>query len=130
MFFTINKYHISVFQGQEVTELSKVDRVTKAKHMFSQAMELGFKMHPDLGNVEIVYDRRLGRSYVRAIKDFAEGTLVLVPCGPLVKARTIKYGQEVLVNESHVMDAEDGELILVAPSLKIFSEQTVSFSPY
>ena len=118
-----------VYKGQSVTENSKSERVTKSKAVYSWALAQAFARYPDVDNVEVVYDRNDKRSHVRATKKFPTGSLILVPCGPAVKARFAKYGEKLSELESFIMDAEDGERIVCSPLSKPFNDATVSISP-
>ena len=118
-----------MFKGQSVVEASKSERVNKSKAVYSWALAQAFARYPDEDKVEMVYDRDDNRCYVRATKDFPTGSLILVPCGPAVKARLTKYGEQLSELESFIMDAEDGERIVCSPLSKPFNEATASISP-
>ena len=129
LFSNVNKYQVLVFKGQSVVENSKVERINKRKAIYAWALAQAFARYHDEGNIEVVYDRKEKRSYVRAAKDFYSGSLVIMPCGPAVKSRTVKYGERIGELESFIMDAEDGERIICSPMHKPFNEATVSISP-
>ena len=118
-----------VFKGQFVVENSKSERVNRSKAVYSWALAQAFARYPDKDNVEVVYDRYEKRSHVRAAKDFPAGSLILVPCGPGVKARLTKFGEKISELESIIMDAEDGERIVCSPMSKPFNDATASISP-
>ena len=129
LFSDINTYSIWVFKGQSVVENSKAERIAKSKSLYSMALAQAFARYPDENNVEIVHEPGSKRSYVRATKHHPAGSLILVPCGPLVKARLVQFGDKVGELESFVMNTEQGERIMCSPIHKPFNEATVSISP-
>ena len=118
-----------MFKGQSVVESTKVERLNKSKSLYSAALAQAFARYPDEHNIEIVYDPSSRRTHVRAAKDHPRGSLILVPCGPVVKARLAQFGEKVGELESFIMDTEQGERIMCSPMLKPFNEATVSISP-
>ena len=94
---------------------------------FANAMAAAFSRHPDT-SLQIRYDMESFESYVLATKAYQIGELVIVPCGPAVRTRTIKFGEHLAFIETKMCELENGDIVVCSPLDKRLTESTVRSS--
>ena len=120
-----NQISFMVLKGIDTVEISKQDLLGMCKAKYQMALQRAFARYPDTG-LELVFDRKKRAAYVRTIKDVAEGALIIVPAGPLVKSRFTSYGEQLGHLDSFMCDAPDGSRIVCSPMTKTLCDATVS----